>query len=84
MRDIRFIPVLDVQTSSRCIHVGKTTHLEYLELKGAHQMFDDPRISGRYDPFGNFMEYGSTATANAEEATKNFLAKHLNYWMTAA
>ncbi len=79
MRDIRFIPVLDVQTASRCIHVGKTTDMEYLELKGAHHKFDDPRSSGGYDPFGNFMEYSSTATANAEEATKNFLAKHLKY-----
>jgi len=53
--------------------------MEYLELKGGHHKFDDPRSSGRYDPFGNFMEYSSTATANAEKATKNFLVKHLKY-----
>ena len=73
---LQIIPELDVHAAT-CIQIGKTTDVEYLLLKGARHSFDDPRTSGRYDSWGNLMEYSPAATAKAEEATKNFLAKHL-------
>ena len=73
---LQIIPELDVHAAT-CIQIGKTTDVEYLLLKGARHSFDDPRTSGRYDLWGNLMEYSPAATTKAEEATKNFLAKHL-------
>ena len=61
-----------------CIYAGKNfPNLEVHVLPGAYHAFDKIGGSGKRDSRGSYMLYSKTATEQARELTKDFLARHL-------
>lgn len=67
----------DTNFVETCRNIGIDKAIEVHVLTGTHHSFDSQEASGMTDMVGNYMQYSSSATNNARELTKQFLAKHL-------
>ena len=62
-----------------CQQVGRRKpEIEVHIIPGAYHAFDSPESSGKTDIGGNLMQYSASATKQAREFTRAFLAKHLD------
>lgn len=70
---------LDRYFVSNCRYAASVSPVELHVIDGAYHAFDQPQITAlRSDNSGNPMLYSYTATREAQQVTRAFLAKHLH------